>query len=602
MALLGVGVTAAQLVTHGLNADGAVGLLLFVGLLLALVRGLVVRFEPPRGIVLDPATHPALFARVDELRRRVGAPPLDEIRLDARINAAVALTPRGLLPPRRTLILGLPLLMLETPEEAATTIAHELGHVYGGDDRAAARAARWEMIWLRLAEGVGAGGIFSRALFAPFFVWYGSWLDKRLRPLRRHRERAADAVAAHLVGSRAMASGLVRDALANLRLEYEVFPAFRRRAAQAMEGDEGPPAHALEELVAALAAPWPEAQGRLWLRAALTLPTVDESTHPALADRLAALGVEPPDEPPPPAQPTAAQELLGAQGASVAAAVGALWVKDLAKDWAEESAREREARARLAELDRVAGRAELPLEEVVEHALLAAERRPAREALPLLRRAAEAAPERADVAVALGFALLDVGSENGAAGEGGEGDEGARLLGRWLPRLPERMGDGLWRLLLDRCRRGLGDEARELAARLARWPEEWAEFQRERSGFTARDELAPHDLDREALGVLAAELSGHPEVRRAWVVLKVVKALPEVPCRFLVVETTVDGERVRPGTARRALVEALEASPRLPPHTTVLVAESGFHEGTLSWVGLAERVRGALIYERPDAD
>ena len=593
VALLGVAVTASQLAAQGLSGDRLTGLLLFSVLLAALVRGIWVRFEAPPGVPLDPAVHPALFARVEAVRHRVGAPPVDELRLTPDINAAISLTPRGLLPPRRTLTLGLPLVSLESPDELDATIAHELGHAYGGDDRATARAARWETIWLRLAAGVGVGGWLSRTLFGHFFTWYGPWLHKRLVPLRRQRELAADAVSARAVGARFSADGLLRDALANLRAHHELVPALWRRAAD-HDHDE-PPAQALEDLAAALAQPWPEDQGRLWLRAALAYPTVAESTHPALAERLAALGVELPERPPPPADPSAAEVLLGDARASLWAAVGALWASKHAKEWARAREVEGHARERIRELESVVGRAQIPPEEEVELALLAASRRPAEQALPWLRRAADLAPERADVGAALGLALLE--SDDDASR-----DEGARLLGRWLPAVPERMEEGLWRLLLDRLRRGLDEEVPGLAARLARWPHEWAQFLRERSSLSPRDRLAPHDLSAGDKGLLVATLRARPEVRRAWVVLKVVEALPEVPCRFLVVETMSDGQRLRPVAEQRALADALRESPHLPPHTEVVVAESGLREGMLPVVGVAERVRGALVYERPDRE
>jgi len=93
----------------------------------------------PRGVRLpeaDPVLHrddaPELYALVDEVAGVVGTRGVDEVRVDAKVNASVmARGVRG----RRLLTLGLPLWEILTPQQRIALLGHELAHFSNGDTR-----------------------------------------------------------------------------------------------------------------------------------------------------------------------------------------------------------------------------------------------------------------------------------------------------------------------------------------------------------------------------------------------------------------------------------------------------------------------------------
>src|SRR4051794_19962412 len=99
----------------------------------AILRTFWVTLPTPTSPELAPGEAPALRDLLEQVRQAVGAPPIHHIHIDERLNAAVSQRPRfGFWGPRTNyLIIGLPLLMVMTPEQIRVVLAHELGHVRG---------------------------------------------------------------------------------------------------------------------------------------------------------------------------------------------------------------------------------------------------------------------------------------------------------------------------------------------------------------------------------------------------------------------------------------------------------------------------------------
>ncbi|MEV0427385.1 M48 family metallopeptidase [Micromonospora sp. NPDC050495] len=91
---------------------------------------LLVRPSPPVGVRLTPEQAPELWRIVRDLAAGVAAQEPDEIRLVAGAHAAVTDSSRllGLIPGRRRVVLGLPLLRTYTVDQLRAVLAHELGH------------------------------------------------------------------------------------------------------------------------------------------------------------------------------------------------------------------------------------------------------------------------------------------------------------------------------------------------------------------------------------------------------------------------------------------------------------------------------------------
>ncbi|MEU6204038.1 M48 family metallopeptidase [Micromonospora musae] len=103
---------------------------LFLTLLFALGSVLLARPSAPAGVRLTPELAPELWRIVRDLAARVAAREPDEIRLVAGANISVTDDARllGLLPGRRRVIIGLPLLQAYTVDQLRAVLAHELGH------------------------------------------------------------------------------------------------------------------------------------------------------------------------------------------------------------------------------------------------------------------------------------------------------------------------------------------------------------------------------------------------------------------------------------------------------------------------------------------
>lgn len=221
----------------------------FVSVLLAIpvVRGMFMirtpKAEDPPGLPLTETAEPRLWALVRELADAAGTRAPDTILLTADVNASVLERSRllGLLPGRRSLHLGLPLLTGLTEAQLRAVIAHEYGHFTGGDTRLSAlvvrgrvqiarvisqfqekaertvakeRARQEKSTARRIAKGKKAGEVdtgsagFTYRTMARLYTAYGKLYLRASLSTARAQEFAADLSSARLAGRDATASAL----------------------------------------------------------------------------------------------------------------------------------------------------------------------------------------------------------------------------------------------------------------------------------------------------------------------------------------------------------------------------------------------------------
>jgi Zn-dependent protease with chaperone function len=261
---------------------------------MAVARGIFGAVRPIEVSVLGRrigrAQAPDLWRCVEAAAARLGALPPDEIvaGLDPNffVTEAEVRTPDGHTR-GRTLFCSLPLARILTVDEFTAIVGHELGHFRGEDT---AMSQQFYPIYrgaTAALEGLAASGGGARSLaLAPAGALLGFFLDRFATAERLHsrgREFVADQAGVEATSSRAMAAALVKThAFANLWRPVAAQLASTRPQDQPVDRGAG----VLFAAAVARAATPQALEGIADI--ATTHPT---DTHPALGDRLGALGV-----------------------------------------------------------------------------------------------------------------------------------------------------------------------------------------------------------------------------------------------------------------------------------------------------------------------
>jgi Zn-dependent protease with chaperone function len=490
-----------------------------LGLLaLAVVRAAWVKLPEPDGVPVRRPDAPTLHALIDELRTQLAVKPLDRVLVVEELNAAVAQTPRwGLFGPQRsTLLIGLPLMQALPEPELRAVLAHELGHLSGNHSRFSGWIYRLRATWGRLLEALEAERHIGTFAFSPFFEWYAPYFSAYTFALARDDEYVADAAAAEAAGTAHAASALTRIALAD-RFEQERHwtPIFEHAAHRA-----SPPQDPFSALATRLRCAAADHDAPRWLAGALARKTDHADTHPALGDRLVALGVTPGSAIEPFDGPSSAETLLGPLEHTLAARFDADWREAAQVWWSQRHTAAHEGRRRLAEL---AGRDDLTPDEAFERARLTAKLHGDDAAEPLLFGLLVEQPDHARARYALGTVLLERGDETGL-----EQLDAAVRLDR--------------EATLGACEAAIAFlEERGRAAEAAHWHELAkgearlvAAAYEQRSRFHPDERVRPYEASAEEREQVRAAVAEEGDVAKAYLVQKDVPDHPGVPPLLIV--------------------------------------------------------------------
>lgn len=355
------------------------------------LRALWVRMPAPVGIRLTRAQAPRLFELADELAALLEAPRVHVLQIDGEYNASLAQVPR--LGPfgwqRNYLTLGLPLMQALTPEQFRAVLAHELGHLSGNHGRFGSWVYRVRQTWVQLLvrlEREERRGAFA---FTKFVNWFAPYFNAYSFVLARRHEYEADKAAARIAGAREAARALAAVDVKGTYLSEKYWPEIFGRADEQLEPTPG-----------AFTGMWPvlrsgpaAGDARQFLRRALLEETGYKDTHPALAQRLSALGLGP-EEAESLAEEvaaagegieTAAEYYLGELRGELSRRLDEEWVAKTTPLWRERHERATKSRRRLAELEEKARTQRLNDREALSLAELTAEFKGPDEAVPLLR-------------------------------------------------------------------------------------------------------------------------------------------------------------------------------------------------------------------------
>ncbi|HYG79919.1 MAG TPA: M48 family metalloprotease [Pyrinomonadaceae bacterium] len=498
-----------------------------------IVRSLWVTIPAPEGLELRREDAPLLFEMVEEAAARLESPRPRHILLTDDFNAAVVQVPRlGLLGWQvNYLIVGLPLTQALSPEQFRAVVAHELGHLSGNHGRFAGWIYRvrqtWVQLLLRLQQEQRHADIFEI-----FLKWYAPYFNAYSFVLGRAQEYEADRSAAELAGRDNAAEALISTEVKGRFLEQKFLPDILKETS----GQAEPPPTVFAQMTGALRNVIAPADARQYVRQALMVATGTEDTHPALKDRLAALGYLPAgggngnSSPPPGLLPgavetSAAEHFLAGSAEQLTARLGAGWREKVAHAWRERHAFVREAQEKLQELKREAEKRPLTPEEILRYALLINELKGDEVALPLFERALAAQPDDATANYLMGQLLLNR-----------EDEAGLPYVEKAMERDPEYVLVGCQAIYFFLTNQGREAEAEAYFERGMQHLEMLERARKERENVAAGDRFLPHDLAPEALAKLRDQLYGFSQVERAYLTRKEVTHLPARPFYVLGVE------------------------------------------------------------------
>jgi len=491
----------------------------------AVLQALWVKFSPPEGLPLRRDDAPALFELARDVARHLRAPRVHTIVAVPDLNAAVMQVPR--LGPfgwyRNYLIVGLPLLQAVPPEEWRSILAHEMGHLSGSHGRFGAWIYRLRSTWSRLLETLEQGGSgLGKVLFRGFVNWYAPYFNAYTFVLARAHEYQADAASAELVGPET-----ARRALMRIEIAGQQAAAFWSGLYEGVSQAPEPPPDSQQRLRAALQTAPNSDDAAAWVDQAWRQPTEYADTHPALADRLKALGWPSGDggPPPPPPEPftgpSAAEHYLGEAQARIAEYCEEVWVRGVEGAWRNRHAEVMAMRRRLAELD--GATAALSSQDEWERMRLCEELGDTERAGELAERLLEREPTHTGVRLRVAVRRLE------------RGDPGAVETFEQLMRDdPRTVGVGCSILIEHFESLGDGASVERYRARAEEGQRQLELADIERATVIGVTEFQPHGLDSDTVSAVRRQLEQY-QLREAYLARRAVKHLPELPCYVLAV-------------------------------------------------------------------
>lgn len=499
----------------------AVKLASVVGIfLLMLIRALWIKSTPPEGTVLQARDAPDLFGLIEQLRQRLDAPPFHRVLITDDLNAGVVQVPRlgvlGLY--RNYLLIGLPLMKTISVEQFKAVLAHEFGHLAGGDGRTSNWIYHQRIRWMRLAATLGTRDRTVNFLFKPFLKWYAPYFNAHAFPLARVNEYQADAVAARLTSPRAMAEALTGIDVTRSYLDKHFWPRLYQQADDLPE----PALMPYTSMGVQVAVGFDGFSTSTCLEQVLAVQSTLDDTHPALAERLKALGETP--HLAAPAMGQAADQLLGPALAGLAESFDRRWREAVLPSWQQRHNRVQAGRLRLTALDaRHQSGSELTLPEAFERACMTESvGANAEAALDQFRALHNRDPDDALTCFHLGARLLSRQDASGCA-----------LVERAMQIEPDATlsACAVLRDYFQNCgnseQAGAWRQRQQDRAALEQAADE------ERVAFHRTDKLLPHDLSESRIAELRVQLGNIAGLRRAYLVKKKVKYLPERACYLL---------------------------------------------------------------------
>lgn len=561
-------------------------LAVLIGVSYIIVSSLLIALPEPEGDELKREQAPRLYELVNEVRAATDGPKLYKILLTREYNAGIEQRPRlGVLGWHQNYLrVGLPLLGALSLDDFRAVLAHEFGHLSGNHGKFSGWIYRVRQTWVQVMENTKKHPRYGLEVFQRFFNWYAPYFAAYSFVLARAQEYEADRCSVVFAGKDAAARALINLEPKGRALNEDFWPAFYHRA----DHESKPPRDTFVSLLQSLREPVAPDKAQLWFTESLTAKHRYDDTHPALADRLAAIGYSDVRDKADLSsfaitngQPYADQCLLAQAPNAFIERQNKWWRDELAHGWKERNKFVLEAEQALATLEEKAKTAELTVEDLWDRARYVCGLQDNSVALPLLQQVLVLLPDHAAANYTIGATLLTHGDE-----------AGIKHLEVAMEKDVTAVPEGC-RLIYDfLVARERGEEAEKYRQCVVNYYNELELAKREREKITIMDDFEPHGLTAEELQALQAQLARFPLLRSAYFVRKVCKHLPDEPGYVL----GVTSKRVLFGLQLdgrdKKLVDALATSVKFPGYTFIIALEHK-HKPQLT---VFRRVESAEVY------
>jgi Zn-dependent protease with chaperone function len=490
--------------------------LALVGLVL---RSLWISIPEPDGTELRREQAPALFELINEVTRKLSGPKIHHVMVSDDFNAYIVQIPQfgmfGWL--RNYVVVGLPLLRALNPAEFRSVLAHEVGHLSGKHGRFSGWIYRLRQSWIEVLTRVHYEKHYASFLFEPFIAWYAPYLNAYSFVLARAQERQADQYSVELAGKEVAAVTLVRLMAKERGLAENFWPNFFRQSGEQPKTPRDP----FVQMLSGLDQPIGPANTQKWFFEALRVPTGYEDTHPALGDRLAAIGFAK-DGPEVTAlmdgllkadeqQQSAESYYLRELPEDFMATQNRLWRERIAQPWSSTHEHLKQVQKRLQELDEQGQTRALTLEEQWERVTILSEVKDRMSAIPSIQAILSENPDHTGAHFLVGAILLEQ--------QNAEGVKHLEKAMQLSPALTSQASTLLSGFYFEQGNKELGEE---FCKRAAEQIEKERKQQEQAMTFSDKDRFVPHDLDEEAVKKIQIQLSKIRGLGRAYLVRKVM--------------------------------------------------------------------------------
>ncbi|MCW2864489.1 MAG: hypothetical protein JWP48_6197 [Actinoallomurus sp.] len=232
------------------------------------------------GVAVTARDEPELWRTVTELAAQVRTRVPDEIRLVPEVNAAVSEDARllGLIPGRRRMYVGVPLMLTLDAGELRAVLCHELGHYGGSHTRLGGITYRGRTTLIRTIER-----LHGHAIIRAVFLGYATLYLRVSQAFSRRQELEADASAVAVAGRRPMG-----DALRKVRASAAAWDFYLNTHCRMIGPAQARPADLFAGFYTLVHEPTMGGELAKVMNAPEERSPYD--SHPSLAERLAAIG------------------------------------------------------------------------------------------------------------------------------------------------------------------------------------------------------------------------------------------------------------------------------------------------------------------------